>query len=109
MCVHKRGARDDPRENIDKVGGVHLPSRQKFWMLQTEVITRTEGGSAFFVQGPDGAIAKSRRTGSLPRVGATGKQVHHHDRRRFQRGQPSVLARLRPARHLEQLIAASVN
>ena len=57
MCVHKRGDRNSPRENIDKVGGVHLPSGRKYWMLQTEVITRIESGNKFIVKGIDGSIA----------------------------------------------------
>jgi len=54
MCIHKRGNRDNPNENIDTVGGIHKPSGDRFWMRQKDVIARIEGGASFFVIGNDG-------------------------------------------------------
>lgn len=55
MCIHKRGERDNPNENISIVGGIHIPSRDRFWMRQVDAIQRIENGDMFFVLGNDGS------------------------------------------------------
>ncbi len=58
MCIKKRGERDNPNENIDTVGGIHIPSGAKYWLPQKDVITRIENGDSFFVVGSDGKQTK---------------------------------------------------
>jgi hypothetical protein len=58
MCIHKKWGDDNPNENISVVGGIHIPSGERYWMAQTEVITRIENGDSFFVAGTDGSQAK---------------------------------------------------
>jgi hypothetical protein len=57
-CISKRGELDDPKENIQYVGGVHIPSGFGFRMYQKDVITRIENGENFFVMAPDGQQAQ---------------------------------------------------
>jgi hypothetical protein len=57
-CISKRTELDDPKENIQYVGGVHVPSGFGFRMYQRDVITRIENGEHFFVMAPDGQQAQ---------------------------------------------------
>ena len=54
QCFHKKWGDDNPNEQITVVGGVRIPSGDKFWMEQIEVITRIENGDRFVVIGADG-------------------------------------------------------
>ena len=58
MCIHKKWGDDNPNEPITFVGGIHIPSDQRYWMEQTEVIQRIENRDEFFVIGADGNEAK---------------------------------------------------
>lgn len=57
-CISKRDELDNPKENIEYVGGVHIPSGFGFRMSQQDVITRIESGEEFFVMAPDGQQAQ---------------------------------------------------
>jgi hypothetical protein len=58
-CIRKRyGSKMNANQNIDLVAGIHIPTGQKFWMKQKEVISRIDKGDRFFVQAPDGTQAE---------------------------------------------------
>jgi hypothetical protein len=58
-CVRKNyGPKTNPHQNINLVAGIHIPSGQKFWMKQKEVISRIDNGDQFFVMGADGIQAQ---------------------------------------------------
>ncbi len=57
-CIQKRGSHSNPNENIKVVAGIHIPSGQKFWMKQEEVMARIDKGDQFFVAGADGSQAQ---------------------------------------------------
>src|SRR5262249_23507152 len=58
-CVRKKhGTKLNPNQNIDIVAGVHVPTGQKFWMKQKDVIARIDSGDEFFVMAPSGVKAQ---------------------------------------------------